>query len=102
MKLQRPNTRPSSQNLIEIPELPVNENNPLRPMSPYAASKVYGDFIMRNYFNSFGLDTIVSRAFNHEGAGRGPMFVTSVITDQVAKLKSGESKSDKNRKYKFL
>ena len=59
-------------------------------MSPYAASKVYGDFIMRNYFNSFGLDTIVSRAFNHEGAGRGPMFVTSVITDQVAKLKSGE------------
>ena len=74
----------------EIPELPVNENNPLRPMSPYAASKVYGDFLMRNYFNSFGLDTIVSRAFNHEGAGRGLMFVTSVITDQVAKLKSGE------------
>ncbi|MFY9638127.1 MAG: GDP-mannose 4,6-dehydratase, partial [Methanobacterium sp.] len=74
----------------EIPELPVNENNPLRPMSPYAASKVYGDFIMRNYFNSFGLDTIVSRAFNHEGAGRGPMFVTSVITDQVAKLRSRE------------
>jgi GDPmannose 4,6-dehydratase len=75
---------------LEIPELPVDENNPLRPMSPYAASKVYGDFIMRNYFNSFGLDTIVSRAFNHEGAGRGPMFVTSVITDQVAKLRSGE------------
>ena len=73
-----------------IPELPINENNPLRPMSPYAASKVYGDFLMRNYFNSFGMDTIVSRAFNHEGAGRGLMFVTSVITDQVSKLKSGE------------
>ncbi len=74
----------------EIPELPVNENNPLRPMSPYATSKVYGDFLMRNYFNSFGMETIVSRAFNHEGAGRGLMFVTSVITDQVAKLESGE------------
>ena len=59
-------------------------------MSPYATSKVYGDFLMRNYFNSFGLNTIVSRAFNHEGAGRGLMFVTSVITDQVAKLKSGQ------------
>lgn len=71
-----------------IPELPINENNPLRPMSPYATSKVYGDFLMRTYFNSFGMDTVVSRAFNHEGAGRGLMFVTSVITDQVAKLKS--------------
>ncbi len=75
----------------EIPELPINETNPLRPMSPYATSKVYGDFLMRNYFNSFGMETIVSRAFNHEGAGRGPMFVTSVITDQVAKIKTGET-----------
>jgi GDPmannose 4,6-dehydratase len=74
----------------EIPELPIKETNPLRPMSPYATSKVYGDFIMRNYYNSFGMDTIVSRAFNHEGAGRGPMFVTSVITNQVSQLKSGE------------
>jgi len=74
----------------EIPELPIKETNPLRPMSPYATSKVYGDFLMRNYFNSFGLNTVVSRAFNHEGAGRGNMFVTSVITDQVAKLKSGQ------------
>ena len=74
----------------EIPELPIKETNPLRPMSPYATSKVYGDFLMRNYFNSFGLNTVVSRAFNHEGAGRGLMFVTSVITDQVAKLKSGQ------------
>ena len=75
----------------KIPELPINETNPLRPMSPYATSKVYGDFLMRNYFNSFGMETVVSRAFNHEGAGRGPMFVTSVITDQVAKIKSGET-----------
>jgi GDPmannose 4,6-dehydratase len=75
----------------EIPELPINETNPLRPMSPYATSKVYGDFLMRNYFNSFGMETIVSRAFNHEGAGRGPMFVTSVITDQVAKIRTGET-----------
>jgi GDPmannose 4,6-dehydratase len=75
----------------KIPELPINETNPLRPMSPYATSKVYGDFLMRNYFNSFGMETIVSRAFNHEGAGRGPMFVTSVITDQVAKIKTGET-----------
>ncbi|MGC8979170.1 GDP-mannose 4,6-dehydratase [Caldisericum sp.] len=74
----------------KIPELPIKETNPLRPMSPYAVSKVYGDYLMRNYHHSYGLKTIVSRAFNHEGAGRGLMFVTSVITNQVMKLKFGE------------
>jgi len=73
-----------------IPELPINEENPLRPMSPYAVSKVYGDFLMRNYHMNYGMKTIVSRAFNHEGAGRGIMFVTSLITNQVMKLKRGE------------
>jgi len=75
---------------VEIPEVPIKESNPLRPMSPYAVSKVYGDFLMRNYYHSYGLDTVVSRAFNHEGAGRGLMFVTSVITNQIMKLKFQE------------
>ncbi|WP_343089337.1 GDP-mannose 4,6-dehydratase [Methanocalculus natronophilus] len=75
-----------------IPEVPIKETNPLRPMSPYAVSKVYGDHLMRNYFYTYGTKAIVSRAFNHEGAGRGMMFVTSVITNQVAKLISGEIK----------
>ena len=59
-----------------IPELPIKETNPLRPMSPYAVSKVYGDYLMRNYYHAYGLKTVVSRAFNHEGAGRGLTFVT--------------------------
>ncbi|MBE8539374.1 GDP-mannose 4,6-dehydratase [Geoglobus acetivorans] len=75
----------------KIPELPVRESNPLRPMSPYAMSKVHGEYLMRNYYYAYGLKTVVSRSFNHEGAGRGAMFVTSVITSQVVKLKSGES-----------
>ncbi len=75
----------------KIPELPVSESNPLRPMSPYAVSKVYGDLLMQNYHHSFGMDTVVSRAFNHEGAGRGIMFVTSVITNQIMKLKYNET-----------
>jgi GDPmannose 4,6-dehydratase len=73
-----------------IPELPITETNPLRPMSPYAVSKVYGDYLMRNYHTCFGLKTIVSRGFNHEGAGRGKMFVTSAITGQVMQFKRGE------------
>ncbi len=73
-----------------IPELPVREDNPLRPMSPYAVSKVHGDFLARNYHNVYGLKTIVSRAFNHEGAGRGDEFVTSTIVKQCVSLKYKE------------
>jgi GDPmannose 4,6-dehydratase len=75
---------------IAIPELPITEVNPLRPMSPYAVSKVYGDYLMRNYHTCYGLKTIVSRGFNTEGAGRGKMFVTSAITGQVMQFKRGE------------
>ena len=73
-----------------IPELPVTESNPLRPMSPYAVSKVCGDYLMRNYYIAYGLRTVVSRAFNCEGAGRGVTFVTSGITHQVMQLKRGK------------
>lgn len=75
----------------KIPELPINEENPLRPMSPYAVSKVYGDFLTRNYFEAYGIKSIVSRAFNHEGAGRGHEFVTSTIVRQGIMLKQGEA-----------
>jgi GDPmannose 4,6-dehydratase len=74
----------------DIPEVPIKETNPLRPMSPYAVSKVYGDHLMRNYYYTYGTKAIVSRAFNHEGAGRGIMFVTSVVTNQVAKYAAGD------------
>lgn len=74
-----------------IPELPTDETSPLRPMSPYAVTKVHGEYLMRNYHHSYGLRTIVSRSFNTEGAGRGSMFVTSVVTSQVMKLQYGET-----------
>jgi GDPmannose 4,6-dehydratase len=72
------NPRPES-----FSEIPINEKNYLRPMSPYATSKVFGDFATRNYHSTFGMNTVVSRAFNHEGAGRGHDFVTSSIVRQV-------------------
>ncbi|HWQ66604.1 MAG TPA: GDP-mannose 4,6-dehydratase [Methanospirillum sp.] len=72
-----------------IPEIPISENNPLRPLSPYAVSKVYGDLLMKNYHQTHGVKTVVCRSFNVEGAGRGDQYVTSVIAKQVAGLQSG-------------
>lgn len=78
---------------VKIPELPIDENNPLRPLSPYAVSKVFGELIMRNYYYSYSIKTIVSRAFNHEGALRGHQFVTSSIVRQCIEVKLGERKT---------
>ena len=74
---------------FRLPELPVDENNPMRPLSPYAVSKVYGDQLARTYHYCYGMKAIVSRAFNHEGAGRGASYVTSSIVRQCLELAKG-------------
>ena len=81
-----------------FPELPISEEGFLRPMSPYATSKVYGDYAFRNYHTTYGMDTIVSRGFNHEGAGRGPNFVTSTIVRQLVSVHLQEEKVTDNRR----
>ena len=70
----------------KFPEIPLDEQSNLRPMSPYATSKIYGDYAFRNYHYTFGIDTVISRGFNHEGAGRGPYFVTSTIVRQLVAM----------------
>lgn len=74
------------------PETPINEDNILRPQSPYAVAKLAGDLACRNYYQTYGLKTVVSRAFNHEGAGRGHHFVTASIVRQLVQIKLGETK----------
>ena len=76
---------------VDVPELPVNEKNPLRPLSPYALTKVYGEWLFRLYFQAYGQRNIISRGFNHEGPKRGKHFVTSVITSKVMDLKTSGS-----------
>ncbi len=70
-------------------EIPIDENNPLRPQSPYAVSKVATEMIARNYCEAYGIPSIITRGFNHTGPRRGLQFVTSVITRQVAAIKMG-------------
>jgi GDPmannose 4,6-dehydratase len=72
-------------------EFPINENNPLRPNTLYGVTKVYGDYMCRTYTKTFGLNTVVSRAFNHEGYGRAPQFVTASIIRQLCAIKAGET-----------
>jgi GDP-4-dehydro-6-deoxy-D-mannose reductase len=75
--------------LVEERELPIKETNPLRPLSPYAVSKVTQDMMGYQYFKSYGLPIVRSRAFNHEGPRRGDVFVTSNFARQIAEIEAG-------------
>lgn len=72
------------------PEVPINEDNILRPQSPYAVAKMASDYACRNYYQTYGLKTIVARPFNIEGANRGHHFVTASLVRQIVQLKLGE------------
>jgi GDP-4-dehydro-6-deoxy-D-mannose reductase len=74
---------------VEDDELPIKETNPLRPLSPYAVSKVGQDLMGYQYWKSYGMLIIRSRAFNHEGPRRGDVFVTSNFARQVAEIEAG-------------
>lgn len=72
--------------LIQEEELPVDEDNPLRPLSPYAVTKIAADFIAYQYYRSYGLRVIRTRAFNHTGPRRGEEFVVSTFCKQAAEM----------------
>ena len=71
-------------------EIPMKETNPLRPLSPYAVSKVAQDLLAYQYHKSYGLRTVRTRGFNHTGPRRGDVFVTSNFAKQIAEIEKGK------------
>lgn len=70
-------------------EVPITEECPLRPVSPYAVSKVGEDMIAFQYFQSYGIKTIRTRSFSHTGSRRGDVFALSNFAKQVALIEKG-------------
>ena len=70
--------------LVRPDEVPIKETSELRPLSPYAVSKVAQDRLAFQYHRSYGLHVVVTRAFNHTGPRRGAVFATSNFARQIA------------------
>lgn len=70
-------------------EVPISENNVLRPASPYAVSKVGEDMLGLQYFLSYGIKTLRTRMFTHTGPRRGSVFAESTFAEQIAERELG-------------
>jgi len=71
--------------IVDPSELPLTEDSPLRPASPYAASKVAADFLGLQAWLGRHLPVMRVRAFNHLGPGQTDKFVAPALASRVAR-----------------
>lgn len=76
----------SSSELFGRAPPPQNEDTPLSPASPYAASKLYAYWMTKIYREAYGIYASNGILFNHESPRRGETFVTRKITMSIAKI----------------
>lgn len=76
--------------MVRPEELPVGEDTPFRPVSPYAVSKAAQDLLAYQYHVSHGLRTVRLRPFNHIGPRQSDRFVASAFAAQIARVEAGQ------------
>lgn len=71
-------------------EIPINpKTQPFRPLSPYGVSKVAAEYLAKQFSESYGLRTVVTRTFNHTGPRQKREYVTSDFCLQALELLTG-------------
>ena len=70
---------------VDPAELPLTEESPLRPASPYAVSKVAADYLGLQAWLGNGLPVLRVRAFNHLGPGQTDAFVAPALASRIAR-----------------
>ena len=70
-------------------EIPINTDTVLRPVNPYAVTKIAQDLIGYVYYKSYNLKVIRTRAFNHEGPRREKVFGIPWYAYQIARIEKG-------------
>jgi GDPmannose 4,6-dehydratase len=76
----------------DVLKIPQNELTPFNPQSPYAISKLFSHFIVKNYRQSYGIFACSGILFNHESPLRGEEFVTRKITMGLSQIMAGKKK----------
>lgn len=74
-------------------DLPLGEDAPLAPISPYGVSKVAQEGAAAEAAARFGFPVVATRSFNHIGPGQRPVFVVPAMARRVMAVKRREAKS---------
>ncbi len=74
---------------VSASELPIREDAPLRPASPYAVSKLAQGALALLYGPAGGMRVVLTRTFHHTGPGRGEAFAESSFARQIAEIENG-------------
>lgn len=69
---------------------PLTEESVLKPLSPYAVAKAAMDHMGQFYAKAYGMDVVVTRAFNHTGPGRGEMYAEGSWAKQIVEIERGD------------
>jgi GDPmannose 4,6-dehydratase len=77
----------SSEEFGDVDYAPQDLHHPLKPRSPYGASKCAARHLVKVYRESYDIFAVHGTLFNHEGTKRGEEFVTRKITKGVARIK---------------
>ncbi len=77
---------------VDPDDLPLSEDAPLRPVTPYGASKVASDFLALQAFLGDGLGAIRVRPFNHTGPGQETKFLVPALAARIARAEQQGSK----------
>mgnify|MGYP001195999322 FL=1 len=77
----------SSEEFGDVVYAPQDMKHPMRPRSPYGASKCAARHIVKVYRDSYDIYAVHGTLFNHEGTKRGEEFVTRKITKGVARIR---------------
>jgi GDP-4-dehydro-6-deoxy-D-mannose reductase len=70
-------------------DLPVAETRAPHPMNPYALSKAIQEQCCVQYASLYGTDVVVTRSFNHTGAGQSTTFALPSFARQLAEIRNG-------------
>ena len=73
-------------NVVEK-DLPLREDHPLKPVSPYAVARVSQELLSNIYVHGYGLDIVMTRSFNHIGPFQKDIFVVPSFVKQLVQLK---------------
>jgi len=72
---------------VEQKDLPLTEDHPLKPVSPYAVARVSQELLSKVYAHGYGLDIVLTRSFNHIGPFQKDVFVLSSFVKQMVEMK---------------